>query len=279
MNKRELIAVLEANGMRPGRGLGQNFLMDRNLLEWIARRGAPRPGEAILEVGPGFGALTRLLLASGAEVTAVEFDRRVAGYLRREIDAPNFRLVEADACRVDYAALFDGRPFRAVANLPYAISTVLIAKLTALETPPEDMLFMLQKEMGERLAAPPGCRAYGALTVQVQQKYDVTIEKVVPPEVFFPPPEVFSALVSFRRHHRLELLPADRKRFVGVAKLLFSQRRKKLGKVLAGSVGRERAQCALAASGIPPDLRPDKLTVEKFAFLAAELGKNSPPAT
>ena len=102
MKKKELLAELEKLGMRPGRGLGQNFLLDGNLLDWIVRRAAPASGEEILEVGPGFGALTERLLASGARVTAVEYDRRLAAYLREKFKTPSLRLVEADACKVDY---------------------------------------------------------------------------------------------------------------------------------------------------------------------------------
>ena len=200
MNKQQLTAALESIGMRPGRGLGQNFLLDGNLLDYIVRLSAPGKGERILEVGPGFGALTSRLLKAGAEVYAVEFDHRIAEYLRTHIEKGNFHLTEADACRVDYVELLENRPFRAIANLPYSISTIFIARMLDLPNPPESMFFMLQREMGERLSAVPGTKNYGALSVRTQLRYDVKLEKIVPPEVFFPPPEVDSAIVSFRRH-------------------------------------------------------------------------------
>ena len=135
MNKQELMKQLERCGMRPGRGLGQNFLLDRNQLEWIVRKADLQKDEHILEVGPGFGALTELLLATGAKITAVEYDHRIADHLReRFAGADNLRLIEADACKVDYSELFpEGTRFRCVANLPYAISTVFIAKLLQLK--------------------------------------------------------------------------------------------------------------------------------------------------
>ena len=102
MNKQQLLAALESIGMRPGRGLGQNFLLDGNLLDAIVRLGKPQKGEIILEVGPGFGALTRRLLKTGAQVYAVEFDHRIAGYLRKNLPQENFHLTEADACRVNW---------------------------------------------------------------------------------------------------------------------------------------------------------------------------------
>ena len=152
MNKQQLLAALESIGMRPGRGLGQNFLLDGNLLDAIVRLGKPQKGEIILEVGPGFGALTRRLLKTGAQVYAVEFDHRIAGYLRKNLPQENFHLTEADACRVNYQELLPpGEPFRAIANLPYSISTIFIARMLDLPDPPREMFFMLQREMGERL--------------------------------------------------------------------------------------------------------------------------------
>ena len=272
MNKQQLLAALESIGMRPGRGLGQNFLLDGNLLDSIVRLGAPGRGEVILEVGPGFGALTRRLLDSGAEVHAVEFDHRIAEYLRRNLVHERFFLTEDDACRVDYLKILPpGRPFRAIANLPYSISTIFIARMLDLPTPPESMLFMLQREMGERLAAVPGSKAYGALSVRTQLRYRVRTEKIVPPEVFFPPPEVDSAIVSFVRDDRFDAEPELCRLLPGVVKTAFAQRRKQLGKVLGQNYGKEKALAALEAVGLPPEIRPDRLSVENYAELTRRL--------
>ena len=273
MNKQELNDRLTAVGMRPGRGLGQNFLLDSNLLEWIVRKAAPQKDEEILEVGPGFGALTERLIASGARITAVEYDHRLAEELRKRFaGAEKFRLIEADACKVNFRELYpEGRDFRCVANLPYAISSVFIADMVKLQSPPPYMLFMLQKEMGERLAAPPSCKAYGALTVMTRSVYDVTIEKIVPPEVFYPRPEVESALVSFRKHDRFSLSDADRKHLSTVVRLLFNQRRKQMGKVLRGAFPADRVDLALGELSIPKEERPDKLPVETLVGLSSLL--------
>ena len=271
MNKKELIAALDELGMRPGRGLGQNFLLDGNLLDAIARINAPEPGEELLEVGPGFGALTGRLLAAGARVTAIEFDRRLAEYLRNHLACDNLRLIEADACKVDYAQLFPNGNFRAVANLPYSISSVFIAKMLELDSPPERMFFMLQREMGERLAAAPGTKAYGALTVRAALEYQVRIERIVPPEVFYPPPEVESALVEFRRHREFGLTRDQRAKVRGVVNSAFAQRRKQLGKVLGGVYGRENAMRALQEAGIAPEIRPDKLGCAEYIQVATGL--------
>lgn len=270
MNKKELLKELEKLGMRPGRGLGQNFLMDNNLLDWIVRRSAPGCGEHILEVGPGFGALTGKLLESGAQVTAIEYDHRLADYLREKYKNTSLRLIEADACKVDYSELFPaGVKFRAIANLPYSISSIFIARMLELENGPDYMLFMLQREMGERLAATPGCKDYGALSVRAALDHRVCIEKIVPPEVFHPAPEVESALVSLTRERGRDITAV--KRISSVTKLAFSQRRKQMGKVLAGSYGREKVEAAFAAAGIAWEIRPDRVTPEQFAVIAEEL--------
>ena len=126
------------------------------------------------------------------------------------------------------------------------------------------MLFMLQKEMGERLASPCDCKSYGALTVTTQSLYDVVLEKIVPPEVFYPPPEVDSALVSFKLHGRFELDEEDKKHLSMVVRLLFNQRRKQMGKVLCNGFPKEKVQSVLEAMGIPHNERPDKVPVEQF---------------
>jgi len=275
MNKKELLAALDSLGMRPGRGLGQNFLLDGNLLDWIVRKSGVAPGDQVLEVGPGFGALTEKLLASGAIVTAIEYDHRLAEYLRKKFSSYQdaFRLVEADACRVNVAALFSGKgEYRSIANLPYSISTVFIARLVDSPTPPRSMFFMLQKEMGERLAAVPGTKAYGALSVRVQFSYQVKLEKIVPPDVFCPPPEVESALVSFVRQEP-QPPQEESKRLSQLVRLAFNQRRKQLGKVLGQSFGREETAAIFAALNLPMEVRPDALSVAQFAAMAKEFDK------
>ena len=271
MNKQQLLQELEKLGMRPGRGLGQNFLIDANLLDWIVRRNTPQEGEVILEVGPGFGALTRKLLQNNACVTAIEYDHRIAEYLRNNLVSDHLKLIEQDACQVDYSELFTDSNFRAIANLPYAISTVFIAKMLELANPPREMFFMLQKEMGERLSATCGSKAYGALSVRCALSYEVKIEKIVPPEVFYPAPDVESALVSFKlkdnRVRDAKLL----KRCVGIIKAAFLQRRKQMGKVLASSYGKELMAKAMEQADLAWEIRPDKVTPEQFLHLATIL--------
>ena len=268
MNKNELLKNLEKLNMRPGRGLGQNFLLDNNLLEFIARSANITPGEVVLEVGPGFGALTEKLLAHGAELYAVEYDHRVCEFLRSNHSESNFHLHEGDGCRVDYAELLGpDTPFRAIANLPYAVSSVLIARFLELANPPRQMIFMLQKEMGERLAAQPGKGSYGALSVRVQQLYDVKILRIVPPEVFYPAPAVDSALVEFNLKENVPDMEV-RKKLEKVVKLAFLNRRKQLGKVLKQNYTEEAIRAALAEINHPWEIRPERLTVQEFEKLS-----------
>ena len=275
MNKKELIAELEKLGMRPGRGLGQNFLLDGNLLDWIVRTAGVAPQDNILEVGPGFGALTSRLVASGVNLTAVEYDHRLADYNRKKFSGnENFRLVEADACRVDYDELFpENIPYRAVANLPYAISSVFIAKLLECKNKPRTMFFMLQKEMAERLAAVPDTKAYGALSVRVQLFYKVKIEKIVPPEVFCPPPEVESALISFKLYDEPFCTENENRMVSRVVRTAFNQRRKQLGKVLGQMFGKKEVAEVFEQLNIPMEIRPDKLEVTDFVAIARNLMK------
>ncbi len=273
MNKKELIAELEKLGMRPGRGLGQNFLLDGNLLDWIVRAAKVTGKDRILEVGPGFGALTGRLLNTGARLTAVEYDHRLAAYNREKFASyPNFDLVEADACRVNYDELFpDNICYHAVANLPYAISSVFIARMLESSNKPRSMFFMLQKEMGERLDAVPGIKAYGALSVRTQLVYKVKIEKIVPPEVFCPPPEVESALVSFELRSEPLCGESEMKMVSRVVRTAFNQRRKQLGKVLGQMFGKAETAAAFETLNIPMEIRPDKLEVADFVAIARQL--------
>ena len=198
MVKAELKPLLERLGIAPSKRLGQNFLVDDQFRAKILHEADPKPGQTILEIGPGLGAITRGLVASGADVTAIEFDRKIAEYLRTAVVPLGLHLIEADACRVKYADLFSG-DFRVVSNLPYSAGTIVIAKLLDLELPPADMLLMLQKEVAERFLSAPGTADYSALTVRIAAVYTGRIVRMVPPEVFYPEPSVESALFALVR--------------------------------------------------------------------------------
>ena len=266
MNQTQLLQALEKIGMRPGRGLGQNFLTDKNLLESIVRIAKIHPGDRILEAGPGFGALTELMLQAGAKVWSIEFDHRLAEYLRQNLKHENFTLIEDDAVRTNLLALMGKEPFSSVANLPYSISSIFVTRLLELPNPPQKMVFMLQKEMAMRLAAVPGIKNYGSLSVRTQLLYDVKIAKTVPPEVFTPPPEVYSAIAVFELKKERPT-PEVARLLNGLVKVAFAQRRKQLGKVLGNNYGKDLVANAFAKLNIPHEIRPEKLTVEDFVRL------------
>ena len=253
-------------GRHPRKRFGQHFLHDRAVIRRIVDAIAPRPGELVVEIGPGRGALTFPLLACGCELHAVEIDRELAARLRAQTPRhPNLVVHEADALELDLARVAPPpRRLRVTGNLPYNISTPLLFRLLAAAPRITDMHLMLQKEVVDRMVAPPGTRAYGRLSVMVQ--LDCEVERVI--EVgsgaFSPAPRVESAVVRLRPRQRTVLSPTDRLRFEAIVRSCFSRRRKTLRNALRGFCD-ERA---IAASGLDPRVRPEVLTIEEFVELA-----------
>lgn len=269
MKKHELLGELAELGIHPGKKLGQNFLIDGNFLDYIIRCAALRPGDIVLEVGPGFGVLSRALLEAGSEVYAVEFDHRICEYLRDRIRHPRFHLTEGDACRIDFENLLPrNRPFRVVANLPYAISSVFIARLLESARLPTSMLFMLQKETASRLEAASRTPDYSPLSVRVQQCYDVRSLRNVPPQVFFPQPQVESALTEFLLKEKVPELE-QRNQLAKVVRVAFGQRRKKIVKNLASAYDTDRVVEAFRQLNISESARPSDITVAGYEQLTA----------
>jgi len=268
MTRKELIPLLADLGVRPNRKLGQNFLVDRNLLEAIVREAAPARKEHILEIGEGTGGLTKRLLESGCRVTAVEIDHRLAPYLRKRFAAQErFELIEADACDLDFEQIMGRGDWRCISNLPYAAGSVVLAHLSELETPPSEMLVLVQREVADRLCAGPDSKQYGMLSVCVGLVFQARLLRSVPPQVFYPRPQVASALVQLRRHEKY-LPKQQRAAAAGIARKGFSQRRKQLAKLLAGEWGRDAVIRAFQSLGIPSDVRAEQLPVSVFVRLA-----------
>lgn len=263
MKNSEMNEILSAAGVRPNRKLGQNFLIDGNFLDWIVRESGAEPGAKILEVGPGFGALTERMLAQGATVTAVEFDHRIAEWLRQNLCPKGLKLMEGDACRVKLDEIYPETDYRMVSNLPYSAGTIVVANLLDSPNPPEEMVIMLQKEVALRLAAEPGNHDYGALSVRVQVLYEATPLRIAPPEMFHPRPEVDSCVIRLKR---LPEAPGAeyRKKLSRVVRLAFGQRRKKMIKQLSGAFGRELMDEIYAKVGLKEDIRAERVTVDQF---------------
>jgi 16S rRNA (adenine1518-N6/adenine1519-N6)-dimethyltransferase len=271
---------MRAFGIRPNRELGQNFLVDSNILGVIGRAAELRPEDVVLEIGGGLGVLSEYLAGEVAHVHVVEVDRRLEAPLRDALDPhPNTTLHLADAMTLDLRAL-DPAPTKVVANLPYGIAAGAI--LRTLEELPEvtRWVAMVQKEVGERLAAKPGSGAYGIPSVIAQLAADVRVLRAVSRTVFQPVPNVDSVLVVLQRTG-----PAASPEVRAFVQQAFAHRRKALARSLALSPGsprdvRDRARAALEAMGEPADARAEKLTPGELATLARAVlaPRNGEPA-
>ena len=273
MKKTDLVKLLDALGIAPSKKLGQNFLIDEQFLDWIVRTAGIRKGEHILEVGPGLGALTGRMLDAGADLTAVEFDRKLAEYLRSTLVPRGLKLIEGDACRVDFERIFGpGDEFRVVSNLPYSAGTVVIANLLDLALPPQEMIVMLQKEVGSRLTAETGTDDYSALTVRLAAAYDSRIIRTVPPDLFHPRPEIDSCIIRMTR--KTDYPPFElRKMLSRLARTAFAHRRKKMFRQTAAVFGEEPLRAAMEAAGVDPDIRAERVAPEQFLRMAEILRK------
>lgn len=266
-SRTELLALLERHGLRPSRALGQNFVADANTVRRIARLAAVGPGDRVVEIGAGLGSLTLALLEAGAQVTAVEIDRYLLPVLREVAEPAGATVVAGDAMALDWATLLGDGPWTLVANLPYNVATPLVADLLDGVPAITRMLVMVQKEVGERLAAGAGAEAYGAVSVKVAYWATARVVGKVPPTVFVPQPKVDSALVAIERRPAPAVDPAlvSPARLFEVVRAGFGQRRKMLRRSLAGVVAPE----AFTAAGVAPESRAEQLDVEAWGRLAA----------
>ncbi len=268
-------ALLAKYGLRAKRSWGQNFLGDESILDEIARLAVALPGERVVELGAGLGHLTARLLARGADVIAVERDRDMAAVLRAEL-GPRIRLVEADAARLDYRQLAGGARTAVVGNLPYHLTSPILFQILDQVDAVTRAVFLVQREVGERLAASPGTRQWGLLSVLLQQHAEVTVERRVPPGAFVPAPQVESVVIRVAfGPPRAEV--ADAARFRRLVKAGFAQRRKVLANALARVAPADRLSTALAAAGIDPRRRGETLTVAEWAELDRALERAALP--
>jgi 16S rRNA (adenine1518-N6/adenine1519-N6)-dimethyltransferase len=256
---------------RPRKRFSQNFLLDAHYIERIVAAIDPRPGDRLLEIGPGLGALTAPLVARTGHLAAVEIDRDLAARLRERFTPDRLTLVDGDALALDWPAFAaqDPRPLRIVGNLPYHISTPLLFALLPAADRVRDQHFMLQKEVVDRMAAAPGGKDYGRLSVMLQWRYAVTRLFVVPAGAFSPPPQVQSAIVRLLPRPPAQLPDVDASRFAEVVSAAFSQRRKTLRNALAVLLGEQ----AIRAAGIDPGARAEQLPVEAFVALARQAAR------
>jgi 16S rRNA (adenine1518-N6/adenine1519-N6)-dimethyltransferase len=272
------------------KSLGQNFLTDDHVARRIIEDVSPTRKDAIIEIGPGTGALTHMLAARSAHVTAVEIDSRLADELRERSKIDNLTIVNADALTVSWDEIINdatsslgaapgasgtsGR-VRVVANLPYYISTPIIEKLLSVGHRIFDMTLMLQKEVADRVTGEPGGKEYGYLSVLVQYYCAATMLFEVPPSAFTPAPKVNSAVIRLRVREQPAVKVADVRGFFAMVRASFAQRRKTiLNNLKAAAATHEFAVCpesALEAASVAPQRRAETLTIEEFARLYASL--------
>jgi len=271
--------------IRAKKSLGQNFLSDPQIARRIIDSVAPQPGDLIIEIGPGTGALTRMLTESAGWVLAVEIDTRLVNELRRKILADNLSIVEADALDAKWEALIqagraswqsrtrrtDEARVRVVANLPYYISTPIIERLIALRGQLFDLTLMLQKEVVERIASAPGTRDYGYLSVLVQYHCVARTFFEVPPSAFRPVPKVQSAILHLEVRERPAIEVTNEARFFALVRAAFAQRRKTILNNLKAATHTlhysEEIDKALRAASIEPQRRAETLSIEEFSAL------------
>ncbi len=234
MKLSDIRAALSELQVTPSKTLGQNFLHDQNLARWIVARLDASPGDQLLEIGPGLGALTGAALETGAALTVLEKDGRLAGHLRnRFADETRLRVEHMDALDFDVRTLWPKRPVKVFGNLPYYISTPLLFHFTSPDAPVVKAVFLLQRELAERIAAAePGTKDYGILSVVVGRRWRVELLRTLPASVFLPEPKVDSALISLIPREPDELPACDVPTFDGLVRAGFSQRRKQLGSLL-----------------------------------------------
>ncbi|HEY8608802.1 MAG TPA: 16S rRNA (adenine(1518)-N(6)/adenine(1519)-N(6))-dimethyltransferase RsmA [Noviherbaspirillum sp.] len=248
----------------PRKRFGQNFLTDDGVLHDIIRAIDPRPEDVMVEIGPGLAAMTRLLLESLRHLHVVELDRDLVARLKKDFDPRRLTVHEGDALQFDFGAIPvpPQQKLRVVGNLPYNISSPLLFHLAEMAPHVQDQHFMLQKEVVERMAAEPGSKAFGRLSVMLQWRYHIELLFVVPPAAFDPPPAVDSAIV--RMIPLAQPMECDAAKLEAVVAKAFSQRRKVIRNCLAGMFSEQE----LIDAGVDPQARPEAVAVADFVALS-----------
>ena len=280
-SRQRVLDDLRLLGFRFHQKRGQNFLFDSNLLQALGRDSGVGMGDRVLEVGPGAGTLTRVLLDLGCQVTCVELDRVLCQYLRDRPDLARIQLIEGDALETKNrlsSAMLDqldqhgegGEGFHLVANLPYSIAAPLVAMLVAQRSDLKSIGVLVQKEMATRWVARPGTREYGTTTVLLALTGEGKISRTVPARAFVPPPKVESCFYTWTRAPARPPIPSP---LIALMRSCFQTRRKTLGKILRDQLSHDDGWWQ--QQGLEPSIRPDQLSPQQWASLARRIGEHS----
>ena len=260
----------------PKKGLGQHFLIDRNILNKVIRTAEVEKGDVVLEVGPGLGEMTLALAQHANKVIAVEIDSKLAVILKQKArDFSNVEVVKSDILKVDFSQFLkkERHPIKVVANLPYQITTPLLFRFIESKEAFSTLTLMLQKEVAERMVASPGRKEYGPLSIFIQMFSDVSIRFFIKPSAFFPPPNVESAVVHMSFKEKPVVNLGDEEWFKKVVKGCFGYRRKTLRNALkhSGLPLPQSIETRMEKIGIDPRRRPETLTIQELVHLAEAL--------
>lgn len=262
--------ILKTFGIHMSKRLGQNFLIDSQVVAGIVDAAQITAGDAVLEIGPGIGTLTQGLAEAGAAVTAVELDRRLLDVLAKTLTGyDNVKVIHGDILQIDISREINQERYKVVANLPYYITTPIIMKLLEDRLPIDILVTMVQKEVAQRMVAGPGGKDYGALSVAVQYYTQPEIMFSVPPRAFIPAPAVESAVIRCTVRSEPPVQVGSEKMFFRVVKAAFAQRRKTLANSLkAAGLDKEAVIQVLAEAGIDGRRRGEQLSLAEFAAVA-----------
>ena len=265
MTRTQIQNALELLGRRPLRSLGQNFLHDMNLARWIVARLGVESGDHIVEIGPGLGALTELLIREDSLLTLIEKDEQMVKWLRQRFPSDRVELFHVDALDFDLRSLYGVGPVKIIGNLPYYASTPLIAKYTSALSPASILVLTLQWEVAERLVAAPRTKEFGAMTVCTSRRWNVCLARKLPPSVFHPKPQVSSGVVVFERRAMRDIVPCDEGLFERLVRRGFAERRKQLHNLLPES--KEDWPRLCAALGVEETVRAEELSLAQWERL------------
>jgi 16S rRNA (adenine1518-N6/adenine1519-N6)-dimethyltransferase len=277
LNPQHVRETLRNLDVRPTRGMGQNFLIDRDALQTIVSAAHLTQSSVVVEVGPGLGVLTWELVQVAGSVTAIELDTRLANRLARVYaESSNLTLVNQDVLQTDIAALTQHKPYQVVANLPYAITSPVLRHFLESANPPTSMVVLVQREVAQRICAQPGDMSVLAHGIQVRAIPELIA--VVPPESFLPAPEVHSAVMRLTLRDKPLIEPEREARVFRILKAGFLHARKQLGNSLSGGLAahgikieRSDAQAALVAAGIDPARRAETLSFAEWIVVTEKL--------